>query len=200
MSTLPRIVLHGMTILVLSACATPKPALRHSDDFGVANTFAHSFAGTESVVCEAARRALLGQGYLVREAATSHVKGKKNFQPDPDTHLQVDFDVVCAADSNGSNATTVFANAVRDTYTLKKSTTTASVGVSVLGSLSLPFGSTDDALVKVGSETIAARKFYDQFFERVEGYLGDPENGRAEDKSREPVEPASIKSDAKPAL
>jgi hypothetical protein len=80
---------------------------------------------------------------------------------------------VCAPDSKGSNSTTAFVNAVRDRYSLKKSSNSASLGVGVLGSVSLPIGYTDDALVKVASETIQTKKFYQQFFELVERYLDD---------------------------
>ncbi|MBC7415493.1 MAG: DUF2242 domain-containing protein, partial [Herminiimonas sp.] len=69
---------------------------------------------------------------------------------------------------------TVFANAVRATYSLKKSSTSASVGVGVLGSLSVPFGMSDDALVKVASETIQSDTFYAQFFSRMENYIEVP--------------------------
>jgi hypothetical protein len=48
----------------------------------------------------------------------------------------------------------VFVSAVQDRYALKKSPTSASVGVGALGSVSLPFGSNDDSLVKVASSTV----------------------------------------------
>ncbi|MFD2270520.1 DUF2242 domain-containing protein [Undibacterium arcticum] len=47
--------------------------------------------------------------------------------------------------------------------------------------MSLPIGSSDDALVKVGSETISAAKFYDQFFGLVERYLDDSSVGGNEE-------------------
>ena len=65
-----------------------------------------------------------------------------------------------------------FANALHDRYALKKSPSSASVGVGVVGSVSLPFGASDDAMVKVASETITARDFYDRFFGLVAHYLG----------------------------
>ena len=40
-----------------------------------------------------------------------------------------------------------------------------------VGSVSLPLLSTDEALIKVGSETIASDGFYDSFFELVSRYL-----------------------------
>ena len=41
----------------------------------------------------------------------------------------------------------------------------------VLGSVSLPFSSGDDSLVKVASETISSEVFYDRFFALVRNYL-----------------------------
>jgi hypothetical protein len=45
------------------------------------------------------------------------------------------------------------------------------VGVGVLGSVSMPIGSTDDSMVKVASETVSSPKFYDRFFTLVEIFL-----------------------------
>lgn len=159
------------TIACLAGCSTPAKALYDNEEFSSANTYSHSFAGSEQATCEAARRALLSQGYIVLEAKPTLVKGSKNFQRERDAHAEIEFTIVCAPDSAGSNSTTAFANAVRQTYSLKKSSNSASVGVGVLGSLSVPFGASDDSLVKVGAETISAKRFYDQFFARVESYL-----------------------------
>jgi hypothetical protein len=49
----------------------------------------------------------------------------------------------------------------------------ASVGVSPLGSISLPLASSTDSLVKVGSETIPPGRFYDRFFDLVEQFLAE---------------------------
>jgi hypothetical protein len=167
----------GLSVAILAGCSAARPAVDHNEDLVSANIHAHSFAGTGQATCEAARRALLGQGYIVTEAKASLVKGGKNFQRDGGTHVQIEFNVVCAPDSEGSNTTTAFANAVRDIYSLKKSSTSASVGIGVLGSLSVPFGSTDESLVKVGSETIGSKKFYDRFFELVDSNLDAPDPG-----------------------
>jgi hypothetical protein len=44
--------------------------------------------------------------------------------------------------------------------------------VGPFGSFSVPFGASDDAMVKVASETITAREFYERFFGLVAYYLG----------------------------
>ena len=81
--------------------------------------------------------------------------------------------VVCVPEKAEEPLSLVFVTAVQDSYTLKKSNSSASVGLGGIGSVSLPFSSGSEALVKVGSETIASDKFYDSFFELVRKYLAD---------------------------
>lgn len=66
---------------------------------------------------------------------------------------------------------TAYVNAVQDRYALKKTSTSASVGLSVLGSLSLPIGSGSDSMVKIASETIPAGVFYERFLNLVDHFL-----------------------------
>jgi hypothetical protein len=65
----------------------------------------------------------------------------------------------------------MFANALQDRYALKKTNNSASLGVGVLGSVSMPIGSSDDSMVKVASETVTSQKFYERFFTLVELFL-----------------------------
>ena len=170
----PLFCLLSLTGILLVGCASPTKATFAGEDFNATNVHAHSFPGSDKASCEAARRALLSQGYVINEANASLVTGKKNFQPESEVHMQIAFHVVCAPDARGSNSTTVFANAVRDRYNLKKSSNSASLGVGALGSVSLPIGSTDESLVRVASETISSRDFYDAYFALMERYLDVP--------------------------
>jgi hypothetical protein len=99
------------------------------------------------------------------------VDATKNFQPSAETHVVVSFHVVCTPGENATNQSIAYVNAVQDGYALKKSDTSASVGLSVLGSLSLPIRSNSDAMVKISSETVPAGKFYDRFFSLMGHYL-----------------------------
>ena len=169
-------------VAALAGCSLPQQAAFPEEDFSSSNIYARSFPGSAEASCEAARRTLLSQGYVISEANASQVKARKNFQPERAQHMQIEFHVVCAANSKGSNSTTVFANAVRENYSLRKSSNSASLGVGSLGSLSLPFGYSDDSLVKVASETIPTKQFYASFFELLESYLDAPLEG-PEDES-----------------
>lgn len=184
-----RALLVAAGVAVLAGCQTSRTHLYENEEFTSGSKYSHNFAGSGTATCEAARRALLSQGYTVTEAKPAHIKASKNFQHDSSNHAEIEFNVVCAADSTGSNTTTAFANAVRALYTLKKSANSASVGVGVLGSLSLPFGLSDDSLVRVGAETISSTRFYDQFFVELERYLGDPEARVEEPAPVAPIPP-----------
>ena len=157
---------------LLAACAgNPKQATFQREEFEPGTTYSRSFSAAEAQTCEAARRALLSQGYVVTIANADVVNARKSFQPESDTHVEIEFRVVCAAEVKGSGRTLVFVSALQDRYAVKKSNSSASVGVGAFGSLSLPFSGSDDSLVKVASETITASSFYDRYFKLVTRYL-----------------------------
>lgn len=158
---------------LLSACGTagkPKSApLFMEESFDSDDIYSRNYAATPARACEAARRALLGQGYVVTRATGESVEATKNFQPEPEDHQQLDLRVSCV--EHGAGQALVFVSAVQDRYALKKNPTSASVGVGVLGSVSLPIGSSDDSLVRVASKTVRDAGFYKRFFDRVGYYL-----------------------------
>lgn len=174
---------------------------------------------SDAASCEAARRALLSQGYIITSNDPKLVSGHKSFQQTGETHLEISFNVVCAQDGSGDQRSTMFANALQDRYALKKVNNSASLGVGVLGSVSMPIGSTDDSMVKVASETVSSAKFYDRYFALVELFLpqeakkaahieekpkadlGVPENkpeapAKPEPKAQPVVEPAPVAAPA----
>ncbi|MBJ9595111.1 DUF2242 domain-containing protein [Burkholderia seminalis] len=179
---------------VLAACSSPPKPIYQQEQFDATSSpYAHTFHSKSDAACEAARRALLSQGYVVSSSRNDAVDGSKNFQPSNDMHVVIEFHVVCADANADGTSSIAYVNAVQDRYTLKKSNTSASVGLSVFGSLSLPIGSSDDALVKTASETIPAGVFYERFFNLVDHFLKiDPaRRDRATVKAaeKEPVTP-----------
>jgi hypothetical protein len=173
----PRLVLSGLLAAAFVACSSPPPRVYQQEQFDITSAHSRAYFASPSATCEAARRALLSQGYLISSAKSDAIEGRKSFQHDSNTHIEIAFHVVCmAGGKNGGSF--AFANALHDRYALKKSASSASVGVGAFGSFSVPFGSSDDAMVKVASETITARDFYDRFFGLLAHYLG-PEPDRA---------------------
>ncbi|RWU17938.1 DUF2242 domain-containing protein [Pseudomonas alkylphenolica] len=161
----------ALVLAGVSGCSSKKAAIYEHENFDDSGTYSRSFAVNEASTCEAARRALLSQGYIITSSDAGQVNGNKSFQQTGESHLQISFNVVCARDSEDEQRSTMFANALQDRYALKKSNTSASVGVGVLGSLSMPIGSTDDSMVKVASETVTSARFYERYFALVESFL-----------------------------
>jgi len=98
----------AVLVLLLSACSSTRPPAFQREEFAVSDTFSRSFDGNEAQTCEAARRALLSQGYVVTIANADLVNARKNFQPEHDTHVQIEFRVVCSAQRKGSRPTLAF--------------------------------------------------------------------------------------------
>ncbi|MEO7160035.1 MAG: DUF2242 domain-containing protein [Polaromonas sp.] len=156
---------------LLTGCASPVKAFPSQEDFSSTVTYSRLFDAPAAQTCEAARRALLSQGYLISTAREDLVEGRKNFQPEPESHLQMEIRVVCAPDSPDGQVSLGFVTALQDVYALKKSNNSASLGVGGLGSVSLPFSSSNDAMVKVASKTISSAIFYERFFDLVKRYM-----------------------------
>ncbi|MFC7207740.1 DUF2242 domain-containing protein [Comamonas endophytica] len=156
----------------LAGCANePMKKVRSQEDFSSTATYSRLFDAKPAQTCEAARRALLSQGYMINNASADLVEGNKSFQPEPEVHLQMLIRVVCVPETADHSVSLGFVTALQDRYALKKSASSASLGVGALGSVSLPLSATNDSMVKVGSETIAADAFYENFFDLVKRFL-----------------------------
>jgi hypothetical protein len=184
--------------LVLAACAasTPKP---RAEDFQQTETYSRAFASPGPVTCDAGKRALMSQGYFIDKAESGAVTGHKSFQEAEDNmHTQIQFQMICSPNED-TNGTTVFVNAVRDRYAIKRSATSASVGVSILGSVSMPIGSSADSLVKVASETISRSDYYDGFFNLLKKNLPQVADANANPESKPARHAPAKKAEPAPA-
>jgi hypothetical protein len=163
----------------LAGCTLPgqmaksPPSAYQNERFQFDETFSRLFDGNAQETCEAARRALLSQGYVITSSREAAVSGAKRFQPEGEVHLEILFTVVCVPDGPGGVLATAFVSAQQDRYVLKKVPNNTSVGVGGFGSISIPLSSSEDSLVKVGSETIPAGPFYDRYFALMQRLLAD---------------------------
>ncbi|WP_047527547.1 DUF2242 domain-containing protein [Pseudomonas sp. 11/12A] len=161
----------ALVLAVAAGCSSKKATIYEHENFADSGTFSRNYPVTDAQSCEAARRALLSQGYIITSSDPKLVSGHKSFQQTGETHMEISFSVVCADDGSEGHHATMFANALQDRYALKKTNNSASLGVGVLGSVSMPIGSSDDSMVKVASETVSSAKFYERFFTLVELFL-----------------------------
>ena len=163
----------------LAGCALPSqiakspPSAYQNERFQFDETYSRLFDGNAQETCEAARRALLSQGYVITASRETAISGSKRFQPDGEVHIEILFTVVCVPDGPGGALATAFVSAQQDRYVVKKVPNNTSVGVGGFGSISIPLSSSEDSLVKVGSETIPAGPFYDRYFALMQRLLAD---------------------------
>ena len=68
--------------------------------FDSSSTYSRSFDHSPAQTCEAARRALLSQGFVVGRAEADIVEARKYFQQD-ESHEQVEFRAVCMPQLRG---------------------------------------------------------------------------------------------------
>ncbi|MEN2395938.1 DUF2242 domain-containing protein [Pseudomonas halotolerans] len=198
----------ALVLAVAAGCSSKKTAIYEHENFDDSGTFSRSYSVNDAATCEAGRRALLSQGYIITSSDPKLVSGHKSFQQTGETHMEISFNLVCAEDSGPGHRATMFANALQDRYALKKTNNSASLGVGVLGSVSMPIGSSDDSMVKVASETVSSAKFYERFFALVELFL-PPEAKKPVEETEKPkaelgvpeaqVEPAALSPVSTPA-
>ncbi len=162
-------VLASVALLTLAACGNNRAYTK--DSFSTNSQYQKQVKVDVEAACAGARRALLGDGYIIDTATADNVKGRKAYRADGDRSTFVEMNVVCLPDPMGS---TLYANAVLSTYDVKKSASAASVGVSAIGSVSLPIGQSADSMVKTSEETITDREFYSKFFTVVDKVLFGP--------------------------
>jgi len=179
----------------LSACGSGRVKTEPAplgETFGAEDTYSRNYAVAPAIACEATRRALLGQGYMIGKMAPETVEATKSFQPESDVHTQLKVLATCVPKSDGGSI--VFINAVQDRYALKSQSSSASVGVSMIGSVSLPvpIGGSNANLVRVGSNTVQNQDFYRRLFDRVTFYLpGTPANAPLPQEPEGPPDPVT---------
>ncbi|SOD52893.1 hypothetical protein SAMN06296416_102134 [Pseudoxanthomonas wuyuanensis] len=191
----PSIALAIVLVSSLAACGLnrskePPPPL--GETYGAEDTYSRSYAVAPTLACEAARRAFLGQGYVIGKMTPESVEAIKNFQPESDVHTQLKVLATCVPRSGGGAI--VFINAVQDRYALKSQSSSASVGVSMIGSVSLPvpMGGSNTNLVRVGSNTVQNQDFYRRLFDRVTFYLpGTPADAPPAPEPEGPPDPVT---------
>ena len=161
-----------LLIFALSACSVFSS--RKKDDsyklehFTPDSPFEQSFEISPGPACEAGRRALLSQGYLIDETKPDLVRARKFFQPNRETQIQLTFSLSCLAEGEGS---VVFANVRQLREELKANAASTGLSVTGIGSLSLPFGGNNESLVKVGEETVTDAEFYGRFFALMQSFI-----------------------------
>ncbi len=151
--------------LVVGACGSSPPLrVYQTETFSSETPFQYYSSREPAGACEIGKRALLSQGYQIESAQPLSIRGEKYFQPGPDHATKLSITLVCLPSSLGA---VIYANALETQYELKSRGSSAGVSVAGMGSLSLPWATDKDTLVKTGDVTITAPEFYQRLFELI---------------------------------
>lgn len=164
-----RILTTLCALALATGCGTARKDVFPAESFRPESPFERAFASDADSTCEAARRALLSQGYLMTSLQDSRLTATKAFQPTEAEHMTIDFTVSCIGSIDGE--TTAYANAVQTRYELKTTPNSYGLSAPIIGALSLPFGSRAENLVKTGAATITDGEFYQRFWSLVSLHL-----------------------------
>ncbi|WP_434516801.1 DUF2242 domain-containing protein [Dechloromonas sp. ARDL1] len=152
-------------LLLLAACSsTPAPVYR-SETFDAETPYQFHSDLPPLVLCEYGKRALLSQAYEVDSSVPNSIRGSKSFQPQTDHQVQLRITLTCMGSGRD---TTIYANALQTRYELKAGGSSTGLSVSGLGSISVPWPTDKNALIKVGEETVADADFYRRLFVLIE--------------------------------
>jgi hypothetical protein len=158
-----------VAIQIVVGCGSP--SVYRDESFVRESPFHREFVAPATEVCESAQRALLSQAYRIERLDGLNVRARKDFQPDDEVNVTIDFDVTCKATSSG---TVVFVNAIETTHKLKKTAGATSLSLPGAGSISMPWSKSSDSLVKVAGTTISDATFYRRFLDLVASFLNRP--------------------------
>lgn len=166
---MPRTTLYRFTflaaLLAITGCnSTPAPVYR-MENFDAETPYQYHSDLPPLVLCEYGKRALLSQAYEVDATTPSNIRGSKSFQPQTENLVQLRITLTCMATGRD---TTIYANALQTRYELKAGGSSTGLSVTGLGSISVPWPTDKNSLVKVGEETIADAEFYRRLFVLIE--------------------------------
>ncbi len=165
----PRLVSAALVGLVVASCASSPPPVYRTETFSSESPFVTWSTRDPTGACELGKRALLSQGYQVDSADHISIRGEKLFQPQPGIGVKLNITLVCLPSNVGA---VMYANALQTRYELKSAASSTGVSVAGVGSISLPWASDKEALVKVGEETIADPDFYRRLFALIDALDG----------------------------
>lgn len=157
--------------------AVETPVYEH-EAFQRETPYWRAFPAKPAEICESARQALMSQGYLIAELPQNSspppnaliINGRKFIEPGHGAEIELAINVTCAA-AHGAVTGIAYVTAWEDHLVTKRNSTPTSVGVGPVGSISLPLSSAEDALVKVGVNTITDQSFYDRFYKLIDELL-----------------------------
>lgn len=141
------------------------------EEFAAESLHRRDFSVGAAPLCDAARRALLGDGYVVTRSEDGRLLGGKEFQVDDNRHAILNLYVNCEARSGGA---TLFVTATEEHFDVKAMRQSSSIGFPVLAPLYFGTQREADGQVKIRGETVTGKAFYERYYRAVQRELAPP--------------------------
>lgn len=155
-----------LTLILLSACGGPR-TYAVKENFQTDSPHRKDLSTAAAPACEAARRVLQGDGYIVEKSADHDLIGAKEYSIKENRHAILRLYVTCAPRTSGS---TLFVTATEEHFDVKASSESTSIGVP-LTPISITSKREIDNQVKTHGETVTDRGFYERFYRAVQKEL-----------------------------
>lgn len=173
-----------LVVQLLAGCGGPD-SYAQREAFAAETRHRRDFAVAAALLCDAARRAMLGDGYVVTRSDDGRLLGGKEFQVDDTRHAILNLYVSCEARAGGA---TLFVTATEEHFDVKATRQSSSIGFPVLAPLYFGTLREADSQVKIRGETITEKAFYERYYRAVQRELAPP---RSQEASRRPDQSAS---------
>ena len=159
------------TLPVLLAACGGDTAHYRGEDFAGDNSHRREFSVSAANLCNASRRVLLGDGYVLEaaaEATAPRLVGTKEYREEKNRHSVLQVHVAC---EGGTTGATLFVTAVEHHYDVTTSRQSTGIGIPMVGPVTVNTKSESEGQVKTGGETVTDRDFYERFFRAVQQEL-----------------------------
>lgn len=169
-----RLIRQAVLILattILAGCTT-QPRLSEPDQaFRTTAPYSQHVYADSQTTCLAAQQILEEQGYRIARPEGAAFTGNKNYQPDTDSYIDINFQVLCAPD-NQDRDTIVYVSATEDRYAFTIEPKQPH-GLSLPSKLfPSPVPPTEEKRTRMNSRTMRSGAFYAPFFKSLEQSLG----------------------------
>ena len=159
-----------LVVQLLAACGGPD-SYAQREEFAAAARHRRDYAVAAAILCDAARRAMLGDGYVVTRSEDGRLFGGKEFQVDDNRHAILNLYVNCESRAGGA---TLFVTANEEHFDVKATRQSSSIGFPVLAPLYFGTLREADSQVKIRGETVTENAFYERYYRAVQRELAPP--------------------------
>lgn len=156
-----------LTLMLLVACSGPR-TYAEKEAFRADPRHNKNYALAAQPVCDAARRVLLRDGYIIEDTTLQDLVGVKEFQIEEGRHAILRIYATCDQRTKGS---TLFVTATEEHFDVKTSRKSTSIGLPIITPLSISTRSEVDNQVKTLGETVTDKDFYEHFYRAVQQEL-----------------------------